>query len=141
MKLYKLYEEVIRENLGYDKSPFDFNGLPEDIKETLFDEYDNYTHNTYDWNEKQDELGGEFDEWFYSHKNNVLWANLNDIIIKIGQDMITIKREEMAKVKLDAFEELIKPVIGDSVLVPALTKFEEMVLMNTMATPESIQKG
>ena len=141
MKLYKLYEEVIRENLGYDKSPFDFKGLPEDIKETLFDEYDNYTHKTYDWNEKQDKLGNEFGDWLYNHENDVIWFNLNDIIRRVSQDMITLKRQKMVEIKLEAFEKLIKPVIGDAALMPALSKFEEMVLMNTTATPESIQKG
>lgn len=121
------------------KAIFDFNTLPEDIKSTL-EEYDRYTMK-FDWNAMQDKLGDKFDEWFKNHKNEMLIKNINDIILKTTQDMILLKKKEVSRMKLEAFEELIKPTLGDSVLVPVLSKFEEMILMNPDVTPEEIQKA
>lgn len=136
----QLLREVL-EDYSDTQRVFDFTTLPDDVEKTL-DEYDNYTHKTFDWNDKMGELGQpEFSNWFEGHKNKVLSDNLDDIITKTTQDMILIKKRVISDKKLKAFEELIKPTIGNEALMPALSKFEEEVIMNPHATPEMIQKG
>lgn len=121
------------------KALFDFKTLPQDIQDTL-GEYDIYTMR-FEWNTMQDKLGDKFHDWFENHQNEMLVKHIDDIILRTTQDMILLKRKKMVEMKLNAFEELIKPVLGNSVLVPALTKFEERVIMNPDVTPEEIQQA
>jgi hypothetical protein len=140
-----LIKKLLRESLLVevtDSKYFDFHTLPDDIKRTLFDEYDNYSHKTYDWNTKADELSDEeFTKFLYDNKNKSIMDNIDDIILKTTQDMILLKKTDLAEKKLKAFEELIVPVLGNEVLVPILTRFQQQVLLDPNATPESIEKG
>ena len=139
-----LIKKLLREGLceATDSKYFDFHTLPEDIKKTLFDEYDNYSHKTYDWNTKSDELSSEeFTKFLYDNENQSIMDNIDDIILKTTKDMILLKKMDLAEKKFKAFEELIVPVLGNEVLIPILTRFQQRVLLDTNATPESIQKG
>lgn len=122
-----------------NKPLFDFKSLPKDIQDTL-DEYDKYTMK-FDWNAMQDKLGKNFQDWFDKHTNEMFIKHIDDIIRETTQDMILLKKKGMAEMKLQAFEELIKPTLGNSVLVPALSKFEERVIMNPYVTPQEIQQA
>ena len=55
--------------------------------------------------------------------------------------MILLKRKGIVAMKLKAFEELIIPVLGDDILSQRLTKYQEKVILNPHATPESIKQG
>ena len=123
-----------------DNAPlFDFTKLPDEIKSTL-DEYDNYT-NKFDWNEKSDELGPNFREWHKNFYNNQLAKHIDDIIAKTTQDMILIKKRKLVNKKLESFEELIKPVLGDSALTPVLNKFQEEILMDPNLSPSEVEQA
>ena len=115
----------------------DFDSFPEDVRKTLEDEYGHFQYN-FDWNKKQDELGSDFRMWFEENKSEEFLKNLDDIIRKVTQDMILIKKKKMAEKKLEAFEDLIKDSLSHEVLSPALSKFEEMVLMNPYLTLQEL---
>ena len=117
--------------------------FPPNVKKTLEDEYGDFSHN-FDWNTKQDEYEGrgeEFQKWFKKNTNEQLYKNIDDIIRKTTQDMILIKKQEIAKKKRKAFEELIIPALGNDILLRKLSEFEANVLMSPSATIESIEKG
>jgi len=119
----------------------DFKSFPEDVKNTLFDEYGHFFTGGYDWNTKTSELGSGFHDWKDKYESDMFIKNLDLLIGKTTKDLILKKKQVMSDKKLDAFEELIIPTLGNSVLVPILSKFEAMVLMDPNATIESIEKG
>jgi hypothetical protein len=118
------------------------SNFPEPIKKTL-GEYSRYLPK-FDWNEKMDEFSGrgdEFHKWIDEFEYNGLIQNIDTVIQKVTEDLVTLKRKEIAKAKLDVFEELIIPALGNEVLSKPLSKYEEMVLMNPEATMADIEKG
>jgi len=117
----------------------DFHSFPESVLKTL-DEYDYYLK-TFDWNEKMDEYGNKFGEWIEKYKSDMFLKNINEIIKETTQDMILLKKRDIAEKKLRAFEEIIESSLGSKVLSPALSKFQEIILMNPNATIASIEKG
>lgn len=125
------------------KDLVDFDSFPESVRQTLDDEYGNYTNN-FDWNEKQDEFRGNpegLKKWFEKNKSEAFLKNINNIIRMTTQDMILIKKQKIAQLKLKSFEELIIPSLGNDVLVLKLSKFEEDILMDPNATIKSIENG
>ena len=132
-----LRESLIRESIQSIQS------FPPSIIKTL-NEYSAFFEPKFDWNQKQDEFSGkpeEFRNWLKSNEYNGLINNIDKVISKVTQDMILLKRKKIADMKLQAFEELIIPSLGNEVLTPQLSKFEELILMDPSATPESISKG
>lgn len=123
----------------------DFDAFPPEVRKTYDNEYIQYSPNWGNiWNEKQDEFRDNpqgFKDWYERANSEQFLKTLDDVIRKTTQDMILLKRKETTKLKLVAFEELIIPVLGDEVLSQRLTKYEEKVLMNPDATPESIRQG
>ena len=134
----KNWERFLNEN---SQKLIDFDSFPVDVRKTLEDEY---TQLGFDWNEKQEEFDNDpegFDNWMIKHKSDQFLKNLDDIIRKTTQDMILIKRQEISKKKLDAFEELIIPSLGNEIVQPTLSKFEEEILMNPYLTIHELEKG
>lgn len=120
-----------------------FESFPSSIIKTL-SEYSVFFEPKFDWNQKQDEFSGkpeEFRNWLKTNEYNGLVNNIDKVISKVTQDMILLKRKKIANMKLQAFEELIIPSLGNEVLTQQLSKFEELILMNPEATVESIAKG
>ena len=122
-----------------DNYVFDFNKLPQEIKDTL-DEYDIYSNN-YDWNDKADELGDEFRDWITKNYNQQLSNNIDDMISRVEEDIEHKQKEELSEKRYKSFEQLIIPVMGDSVLTPTLNKYEEEILMDHNLTIDEIEKA
>jgi hypothetical protein len=75
----------------------------------------------------------------YTDKNGELDVDL--VLEKINEDIASLKNKDLIEEKLRAFEELIIPAISEDITSPALTQFEEDVLMDPNATGESIARG
>lgn len=121
----------------------DFDSFPKSILETLENEYGDFQNN-FDWNEKTEEFREnpiEFRQWMKKNKSEQFLKKIDNIIMKTTQDMILLKRKDIAKAKLKAFEELIIPSLGNEVLSKALTKYEELILMNPNVTMEELNNG
>lgn len=124
---------------------FSISDIPNDIKDIL-DGYDLFMN--FDWNSKQDEFTDEngdydgegFSNWFKNHQKEEFLKKLPNLIKKVREDIITLHKKSLADKKLKYFEELIIPVLGNEVLIPALSKFEEDVLLNSH-TIEELNKG
>lgn len=123
----------------------DFDAFPPEVRKTYDDEYIQHPPNWGNiWNEKQDEFRDNpqgFKDWHERASSELFLKTLDDVIKKTTQDMILLKRKKIIELKLAAFEELIIPVLGDEILSQRLTKYQEDVLMNPHATPESIRQG
>lgn len=118
-----------------------FDEFPEHILKTL-ENYRWFYTNHIDWNKKNDELGAEgFNKW-YNKEQQISFINKLDYIISlIREDLLILKRRKMAKRKLEYFEELIIPVLGNKITGDSLSKFEEEVLLNPYATVDQLEKG
>lgn len=147
-RLTQIIQEEIAEFAKEGNQLVDFDTFPPEIKKTYEDEYFQYPpdwSNT--WNDKQDEFRIKsdnpqgFQDWYEKVKSEQFLKTLDDVIRKTTQDMILLKRRNVTEMKLKAFEELIIPVLGDEVLSQRLTKYQEDVLMDQYATPESIAQG
>jgi len=125
----------------------DFDSFPPSVLKTLENEYDNYY--PFDWNKKMYEFRDDngnynlpaFHEWINEYKSEKFIENIDNLIKQTTQDMILKKKQKMAQQKLEAFEQLLKDGHGSKILAPLMSKFEEDVLMNPWATPESISQG
>lgn len=140
MKTFEAYIDKEGNLQDFNTGLVDFKSFPTNVYKTLDSEYGDFQNN-FDWNEKQQELGDGFNEWYDKNKSEQFLANIDNIISKTTQDMLLIKKKNIAQLKLDAFEELIIPVLDNDILSKRLTKFEEMILMDSNATPESIEQG
>lgn len=125
-----------------------FDEFPDDVLKTLEDEYGNLYKHNFDWNSKSDEFRRSdgfdsvgFSLWRNRNKQSEFMKNLDKIISAVRSDLLLMKRTDLLKRKLDAFEELIKPVFGKHITGDVLTKFEESVIMDPDATIESIERG
>lgn len=120
----------------------DFDSFPISIQDTLFNEYGDFAYN-FDWNKKISEFDSsiEFNIWRKKNQSKEFLNNLDNIIQKTTKDMILIKKREIAAKKLKAFEEIIISALGKDILAPALSKYEELVLMNPNVTVEDIESG
>ena len=117
----------------------DFNSFPKDVLKTLENEYGHYYMYNFDWNSKQDEYAGDregFKEWLELNKKDEFIKNLDKLIRLTRQDLISLIKKRNADRVLRDFEELIKPVLGDSVLLDPLSKFMEIALLNLHSVKE-----
>lgn len=136
MKINTLVEQIIKEFLTQDeknKKMVKFEEFPEDILETLEDEYGHYYRMNFDWNKKQDEYKNrpkQFQSWLKQNESEEFLKNLDTLIRKIREDLITKRKQINARKALKDFEELIIPVLGNEVLVEPLTEFMAQALMN-----------
>jgi len=127
MKYIKLFEN------------FDYTQIPSDIKKTL-DEYTDFFIDKFDWNSKMDEYGNSFNKWYDNYRDEQLLKNKNKLLLALSSDLVLLKKRKLADKKLEAFEELIIPVLGDKVLLPALSKFEEDILLDPNLTISELEK-
>ena len=86
-------------------------------------------------------LWSEINLYAKNHEEKQFSENLDKVIGYVKSDIELIKKRKIAKLKLEAFEELIIPTLGNEVLVPKLSAYEKLVLMNPSATIESIEQG
>ena len=142
LKYFKLFESSINANgqlVDLDTNLFD--EFPEDVLKTLENNFFYMYSKNFNWNEKTRELGGDFNKWWDKRKQSEFLKNLDKIISAVRYDLILNKRKKLAKRKLEAFEELIKPVFGNNITGDALTKFEEEVILNPYCTILDIEKA
>ena len=146
MKSRGFIATAIREYLNENASSInniDFNSFPNDILKTLEDEYGHYYLYNFDWNSKQDEFIDNpkgFREWLNTNKKEEFIKNLDKIIGKVRQDLILLIKQRNADKVLKEFEELIVPVLDNSILVEPLSKFMEFALLN-LHTAKEIERA
>ena len=95
----------------------------------------------FDFNWNNESKRENFREWLKEFEEKQFSENLDKVIGYVKSDIELIKKRKIAKLKLEAFEELIIPTLGNEVLVPKLSAYEKLVLMNPSATIESIEQG
>jgi hypothetical protein len=138
--IYTKLSEYIKEST--QNKSVNFKDFPKDILETLENEYGHYYLHNFDWNKMADSFDSseEFNAWLEDNKKEEFIKNLELIIRKATQDMITIKKQNIIDKKLKYFEELIKPTLGSEVLGKHLTRYQEDIIMNPNATIEDIEE-
>jgi hypothetical protein len=146
MELKKFIERTVYKYLNEQQTQvkkdiglIDFDSFPSGVLKTLRDEYFQYYLFNFDWNSKQNEyidnLKG-FGEWLKINESEEFIKNLDKLIQKTRQDLILLIKKRNADKVLKQFEELIIPVLGDSILVEPLSKFMEFALLNLHTTKE-----
>ena len=121
------------------KEKVDFDLFPDDILETLEREYGHYYLYNFDWNTKQSEFmdnPSDFTLWLKENGKSEFLKNIDKIITKVRQDLIIKIKQKNADKVLKKFEELIIPVLGNSVLTEPLNKFMEISLLHLHSTKE-----
>jgi len=106
--------------------------FPENVLNTLKDEYGQYFLYKYDWNEKQDEFldnAQGFKKWLRKHESEEFIKNIDKLIRKTRQDLILLKRVKITETALDYFEKLIIPALSNEVLVGPISVFMYKALM------------
>lgn len=117
------------------KNPIDY--LSEEDKKTLLDEYGKFY--SFDWNTESQRP--DFEQWLEDYKNEKLIENLDKLIQETNEDISLKEQRDLADKKLSNFEELIIPVIGNSILIPELSAFTEQALLDSDATTQSIEEA
>lgn len=122
--------KFLNEDYGIDAENF-FDSFPESVRQTLFDEYGKFRHR-FDWNSKQDEFSdpADFQRWMKVNEKNEFLRELDNIIKMTTQDLMLIKQRRIATNQLKAFEELIIPSLGNGALTPAMSMYEEIVMLS-----------
>lgn len=146
MELRKFIKTTIREYLNENitsTNDIEFSSFPKDVLKTLKDEYGHYYLHNFDWNTKQDEFvkNGVFDskgfrEWFDMNEKEEFIKNIDKLITATRQDLILLIKKRNANKVLKNFEELIIPVLGNSILTEPLSKFMEFALLNLHTSKE-----
>jgi hypothetical protein len=114
--------------------------LSKESAETVKNNYETvFGFNDFDWNKESSKPN--FRNWLKDFENDQFNKNLPKVIQAVKDDIDLLKRKEASKAKLQAFEELIIPSLGNEVLTKALSKYEQQVLMDPNATVESINEG
>jgi TRAP-type mannitol/chloroaromatic compound transport system substrate-binding protein len=126
----KIIQKHLNEQMTSD-SLVDFDSFPQDVLKTLKEEYFEYYQGKFDWNEKQDEYGTDrkgFHNFLKRNESESFLKNLDVLITKTRQDLITLLKRKNAEQTLEKFEQLIIPALGDSVLCEPLSEFMEKAL-------------
>ena len=119
-----------------------FNNLSEKSKEIIDANYEgrgSFGFYDFDWNKESEREN--FGEWLKDFKENQFKKNLSKVIKQVESDIKLKNEQEKSEIKLNYFEELIIPSLGNEVLIPKLSIYEKQVLLDPNATIESIQKG
>ena len=127
-----------------------FDNFPPELLEFMEDNYSHMYRFKYDYNEKASRFvnretgeydGAGFRKWMDENRADEFVKNKSKIISAIRSDLINLRRVKIAKLKLDAYEELLVSLLGNHITGEALTKFQEDVILDPNATPASIQRG
>ena len=127
-----------------------FADFSPELLEFLESNYSHLYRFKYDYNEKASKFmnreTGEYDgegfrKWMDENTAKEYIKNKPKIISAIRSDLINLRRTKIAKLKLNAYEELLVSLLGYNVTGEALTKFHEDVLLDPNATPASIERG
>ena len=127
-----------------------FDNFPPELLEFLEDNYSHMYRFKYDYNEKASRFinretgeydGAGFRKWMDENRADEFVKNKSKIISAIRSDLINLRRAKIAKLKLNAYEELLVSLLGNHITGEALTKFHEDVILDPNATPASIQRG
>ena len=137
MSKIKSYNNWLSENNEVDVSSNQtkivyLETFPENVLNTLKDEYGQYFLYKYDWNEKQDEFldnAQGFKKWLRKHESEEFIKNIDKLIRKTRQDLILLKRVKITETALDYFEKLIIPALSNEVLVGPISVFMYKALM------------
>ena len=109
MKINTLVEQILKEFLTQDeknKKMVKFEEFPKDILKTLKDEYGHYYMMNFDWNKKQDEYKNkpeQFQSWLKQNESEEFLKNLDTLIRKTREDLITKRKQINAKKALKDF--------------------------------------
>lgn len=146
MEIRKFIKTTIREYLNENitsTNDIEFSSFPKDVLKTLKDEYGHYYLHNFDWNTKQDEFvkngvfdGKGFREWLDMNEKEEFIKNIDKLITATRQDLILLIKKRNANKVLKNFEELIIPVLGNSILTEPLSKFMEFALLNLHTSKE-----
>jgi GNAT superfamily N-acetyltransferase len=112
-------------------------------KESLEVIDNNYNSNFgfFDFDYNKESEREDYFAWLKKFKENQFKKNLPKVIREIESDIQLKKEKEITDRKLKEFEELIIPTLGNKVLNPRLSKYQEMILLDPNATIDSIEKG
>ncbi len=143
--IVNLYTESTGVNKDGDLNDFEFyifDKIPEDILHLLRNQYFGLFGHNFDWNSKTNEFGDDragFAKWLRKNEEDDFIKNYDKILKSVRSDLILKKREQIARKKVNDFEELIIPVFGKHITGPALTQFEASALwyLNTIEDMEA----
>jgi hypothetical protein len=132
-------QQIFSENMFQPRKQ-KINALSEKSKEIIKSNYeDSFGFNDFDWNKESNRK--DFSQWLKTFEENQFKKNLPKVIKEVESDIELLKKRKIVELKLKGFEELIIPTLGNEVLVPELSLYEESILMNPSATIESLEKG
>jgi len=127
----------------------DFNKFPKDLLKQFEYNYGKYYKNKFDWNKEQDRFtdpNGKFDgEGFNNFVDNKdqteFLKNLDKIRLAVSEDLVTLKKREISKLKLEKFEELILPVFEkDITFTPSVFLMNKLLGFYDTQTVEDIER-
>jgi DNA polymerase III sliding clamp (beta) subunit (PCNA family) len=96
----------------------------------LIDSNYNSDFGFYDFDYNKESQREDYFDWLNNFMDSQFQKNLNYVISLIDEDIELLEKREESEKKLQDFEELILPTLGDDVKNPALTKYQEIILMN-----------
>lgn len=132
-------QQIFSENMFQPRKQ-KINALSEKSKKIIKSNYeDSFGFNDFDWNKESNRK--DFSQWLKTFEENQFKKNLPKVIKEVESDIELLKKRKIVELKLKGFEELIIPTLGNEVLVPELSLYEESILMNPSATIESLEKG
>jgi len=115
--------ELKMNNGGY------LSNLSEESSKLIDDNY-NSDFGFYNFDYNKESQREDYFDWLNNFIDSQFQKNLNYVISLINEDIELLEKREESEKKLQDFEELILPTLGDDVKNPALTKYQEMILMN-----------
>jgi len=96
----------------------------------LIDSNYNSDFGFYNFDYNKESQREDYFDWLNNFIDSQFQKNLNYVISLIDEDIELLEKREESEKKLQDFEELILPTLGNDVKNPALTKYQEIILMN-----------
>jgi DNA polymerase III sliding clamp (beta) subunit (PCNA family) len=105
------------------------NNLSEESSKLIDSNY-NSAFGFFDFDYNKESQREDYFNWLNNFYDSQFQKNLNYVISLIDEDIELLEKREESEKKLKDFEELILPTLGNDVKNPALTEYQEMILMN-----------
>lgn len=153
MRIRKFIRDTIKEGLGesldIDQGLFknvfivDFKSFPPNVLKALEGEYFSY-YSIPESYEKMSEFNFDarkYNRWVSQQESGQFIKNIDKLIQATSEDIEVIRKKQITTQKLEAFEELIKSSLSSEVFLPAMSKFEEDVLLNPDVSPKDIENS